>query len=59
MSTRQPFKNYIFGGEWWLHPSIRVSPNIELVKYDNDPDPVNFPGRDEDRIFRVTFFWTW
>ena len=58
MSTKQPFKNYIFGGEYWLHPSIRVSPNVEMVKYDNDPDPTNFPGRDKDRIYRVTFFWT-
>ncbi len=30
-----------------------------MVKYDNDPDPTNFPGRDEDTIYRITFFWTW
>ena len=59
MSTKQPFKNYIFGGEWWIHPSVRFSPNVEMVKYDNDPDPTNFPGRDKDTIYRVTFFWTW
>ena len=59
LSTRQPFKTYIFGGEWFLYPSIRVSPNVEIVKYDNDPDPTNFPGRDEDTIYRITFFWTW
>ena len=58
MSTKQPFKAYFFGGEWFLHPSIRISPNVEWVKYDNDPDPVKFPGRDQDRIFRITFFWT-
>jgi len=28
------------------------------VKYDNDPDSQKFPGRDEDRIYRITFFWT-
>ena len=59
LSTQQPFKNYIFGGEYYLFPTIRVSPNLELVKYDNDPDPTHFPGRDQDRIFRVTFFWSW
>ena len=59
LSVRQPFKNFIFGGEYYLHPTIRVSPNIELVKYDNDPDPTLFPGRDEDRIYRITFFWSW
>jgi hypothetical protein len=58
MSTKQPFKAYIFGGEWFLHPSIRVSPNVEWVQYDNDPDPVKFAGRDQDRIYRITFFWT-
>jgi hypothetical protein len=58
MSTKQPFKAYFIGGEYWLHPSIRISPNVEMVKYDNDPDKA-FPGRDQDRIFRLTFFWTW
>jgi len=58
MSTKQPFKTYIFGGEWYLHPSIRISPNVAWVSYDNDPDPVKFPGRDKDRIYRITFFWS-
>jgi hypothetical protein len=58
MSAKQPFKAYFFGGEWFLHPSIRVSPNVEWVKYDHDPDPAKFPGRNRDRIFRITFFWT-
>ena len=44
MSTKQPFKMYLFGGEWYLHPSIRISPNVEWVKYDNDPDSVEVPG---------------
>ena len=30
-----------------------------MVKYDHDPDPTNFPGRDETAIYRITFFWTW
>ena len=59
LSTAQPFQTYILGGEWYLlHPSIRIGPNVELVKYDNDPNPSKFPGRDQDRIFRLTFFWT-
>ena len=58
LSPRQPFKNYIFGGEYWLFPTIRISPNIEWVKYDKDPDSDKFPGRDQDRIYRITFFWT-
>jgi hypothetical protein len=59
LSTKQPFKAYIFGGEWWLFPTVRVSPNLELVQYKADPDPTNFPGRDKDQIFRVTLFWSW
>lgn len=58
MSPKQPFKTVILGGEWFVHPSIRVGPNVEWVLYDGDPDPANAPGRDQDRIFRVTFFWT-
>jgi hypothetical protein len=59
LSPQQPFKTYIFGGEYFLFPAVRVSPNLELVQYDADPDPVHFPGRDQDRIFRVTVFWSW
>ncbi len=58
ISPAQPFQTYIFGGEWFITPSIRVGPNVEWVKYDNDPDPVNFPGRDEALVYRATFFWT-
>jgi hypothetical protein len=59
LSTAQPFKAYIVGGEWYLlHPSIRIGPNLELAKYDNNPNPSKFPGRDQDRIFRLTFFWS-
>jgi phosphate-selective porin O/P len=59
LSPRQPFKAYIFGAEYYLFPTIRVSPNVELFQYDSDPDPTNFPGRDKDRILRITFFWSW
>jgi hypothetical protein len=58
LSPRSNFTTVIVGGEWYLHPSIRVGPNLELVKYNDDPDPTNFPGRDQDRIYRLTFFWT-
>jgi hypothetical protein len=58
LSSQSPFTNWIVGGEWFLHPSVRVGPNLELVRYAHDPDPTNFPGRRNDSIFRVTFFWT-
>jgi hypothetical protein len=58
MSPQSSFTTWIIGGEWYVHPSFRLSPNLERAKYANDPDPVNFPGRDQDSIFRLTFFWT-
>jgi hypothetical protein len=58
LSPDSPFMTWIVGGEWFITPSIRVGPNVELVKYDHDPDPINFPGRDETRVYRLNFFWT-
>jgi hypothetical protein len=58
LSSQSPFTTWIFGGEWYFHPAVRVSPNLELVRYANDPDPVNFPGRRQDSILRLTFYWT-
>jgi len=58
LSTQSPFTTWIFGGEWYVHPAVRLSPNIEIVRYGNDPDPTNLPGRRQDSMFRVTFFWS-
>ncbi len=58
LSTQAPFTTWIFGGEWYLHPNIRLSPNLETARYTRDPDPANFPGRRHDSILRLTFFWT-
>ena len=58
LSGQSPFTNWIFGGEWYLHPSVRLSPNLEMVRYEDDPDPINNPGRRQDAQFRLTFFWT-
>jgi hypothetical protein len=58
LSAHAPFTTWIFGGELYLHPSIRLSPNLETARYTRDPDPVSFPGRRQDSILRLTFFWT-
>jgi len=58
LSSRAPFSMWIFGGEWFLHPAVRFGPNLEIVKYTHDPDPVRFPGRRQDAVLRFTFFWT-
>lgn len=59
LSPDEPFQTYIVGGEWYLLPKVRLGPNVEWAKYDNDPDPVQYPGRDESLIYRLTFFWSW
>jgi hypothetical protein len=58
LSTQSPFTTWIFGSEWFINPSVRLSPNLEIVRYSHEPDPVNNPGRRQDSILRITFFWT-
>ena len=53
----QPFDLLIAGFEWYLHPSVRVGPNVELVSYDDAPAPLAQPK--DDTVVRLTFFWTW
>ena len=58
LSSQSPFVTWIVGGEWFVHPAVRFSPNLEIVRYANEPDPVRFPGRRQDAILRFTFYWT-
>lgn len=52
LSADSPFRAYLFGIEWLLHPSVRISPNIEWVHYDD-------PAIGKDVVPRVTVYWTW
>ena len=54
----QPFDLLIAGFEWYLHPSVRVGPNVELVSYDDAPGR-RLPNPKDDTVVRLTFFWTW
>lgn len=58
LSSQSPFTTWIVGAEWYLHPAVRLSPNLEMVRYADEPDPVNYPGRRQDAQVRFTFFWT-
>ena len=58
LSSQSPFTTWLVGGEWYLHPAVRLSPNLEMVRYADEPDPVNYPGRRQDAQVRFTFFWT-
>lgn len=57
-SSQAPFTTWIAGGEWYLHPAVRFGPNLEIVRYTHDPDPVQWPGRRQDAVLRFTFYWT-
>lgn len=52
LSTKSPFKTVIFGLEYYLHPSVRISPNVEWVSYDDS-------AVHKDVVPRLTFFWSW
>jgi hypothetical protein len=58
LSGASPFTAWIFGTELYLAPTVRLSPNAEIFRYTDDPDPVNNPGRRQDSILRLTFFWS-
>jgi hypothetical protein len=58
LNSQSPFTTWIFGGEWYLHAAVRLSPTVEMVRYQDAPDPINNPGRRQDAQFRLTFFWT-
>ena len=58
LSSQAPFSTWIVGGEWYLHPAVRVGPNLEIVRYTHAPDPVQAPGRRQDAVLRFTFYWT-
>lgn len=52
LSNASPFKTYIFGFEYFLQPSIRIGPNVEIVNYDDS-------AISKDVVPRLTFFWSW
>ena len=58
LSSQAPFSTWIVGGEWYLHPAVRVGPNLEIIRYTHAPDPVEAPGRRQDAVLRFTFYWT-
>jgi hypothetical protein len=55
-SNAAPFKLYLAGLEFYVGSSIRISPNVEWVSYD---DPATGPSIQKDVAPRITFFWTW
>ncbi|MEI6666692.1 MAG: hypothetical protein WCP29_00950 [Acidobacteriota bacterium] len=58
MYTKAPYNFGVAGLEFYIHPSVRFSPNVEWVSYGT---PVNsaVPPLRNDLVYRATFFWTW
>jgi hypothetical protein len=54
-SNAAPFKLTLAGLEFYVRGSIRISPNVEWVSYD---DPATGPSINKDVVPRLTFFWS-
>ena len=53
-----PFTLTLAGIEYFLHPSVRFSPNVEWVNYDK-PEGAATGVSKNDVAIRLTFFWNW
>ncbi len=56
IDTKEAFTFATGGLEVYIIPNLRVSPNVEFVKYSN---PVTGAKPKDDTVARVTFYWTW
>jgi hypothetical protein len=52
------FTYVLAGVEYYLHPSVRFSPNVEWVTY-GTPAKAGVPTPKDDVVMRATFFWAW
>jgi hypothetical protein len=56
IDTRQPFTLTLAGVEFYIHPAVRLSPNVEYVAYDS---PATGARPANDVAARLTFYWVW
>lgn len=56
IDTREAFTTTIAGLEFYVHPSVRFSPNFEYVKYG---EPASGTAPKDDVVARLTFYWVW
>jgi hypothetical protein len=56
IDPRFDFTFVVVGLDWYLHRSLRFSPNIEFVTYGDGPAGVSV---DNDVVPRLTFYWVW
>ena len=48
----------VVGIEYYIHPSIRFSPNVEWVSYGTALSGATAPTK-SDVVYRLTWFWSW
>lgn len=58
ISTDAPFTLVVTGVEYYIHPSVRFSPNVEWVHYSAPADSAIAQPKD-DLVWRATFYWAW
>jgi hypothetical protein len=58
VDNKEPFTLTIAGLEYFLHPSVRFSPNVEWVAYGTPPAGTAVAAKD-DLALRLTFYWVW
>jgi hypothetical protein len=56
ISGDAPFQTWILGLEWYLLPQVRISPNVEWVRYGTAPSGLEI---EDDFVSRITLYWTW
>ena len=56
IAVNGPFTLTIAGFEYYIHPSVRFSPNVEYVAYGS---PVTGTKAKQDTVARLTFYWVW
>jgi hypothetical protein len=57
IDASSPFTLTIAGLEYYLHPAVRLTPNLEYVAYGASSGTT--PRASNDAVLRLTFFWVW
>ncbi len=58
IDTSAAFTMLLAGLEYYIHPSVRFSPNVEWVAY-SAPETAGVATPKDDVVWRATFYWAW
>ena len=58
IDTSAPFTLMLAGVEYYIHSSVRFSPNVEWVAY-SAPNAAGAATPKDDVVWRATFYWAW